>query len=100
MNAYIAKFIFILKEAAVRLAIAILRNRVTTDLKKIGYVRDEKGMWKITREDMPGVVTTGASMHEASAIRMLLDDALITQYPTKLDKYSPPQVQDLKSTRS
>lgn len=99
------KLCFIAKEALLRLAIAILRDRVATDLAKVGYTRNESGMWNIVREDVPVELTTGglkieASMHEANAIRQLLDNALVTMYASKKITPDLPMQHELRSPSS
>lgn len=96
------KLCFICKEALLRLAIAILRDRVATDLAKVGYTRNDAGMWNIVREDVPVELTVGglkieASMHEANAIRQLLDNALVTMYSNKKITPDLPMQHELRS---
>lgn len=96
------KIKFIIKEALLRLAIAILRDRVANDLAKVGYTRNESGMWSIVREDVPEELTVGglkieASMHEANAIRQLLDNALVTMYASRKITPDLPMQHELRS---
>lgn len=97
-----AKITFIIKEALLRLAIAILRDRVATDLAKVGYTRNDSAVWGIVREDVPAELTVGglkieASMHEANAIRQLLDNALVTMYSNKKITPDLPLQHELRS---
>ena len=96
------KLYFIAKETLLRFAIGVLRHRVATDLARIGYKRNDAGMWSIVREDVPHEIHEGglkieASMHEANAIRQLLDNALVTMYASRKITPDLPMQHELRS---
>lgn len=89
---FIKKITFLFREGLIRLALAIIRHRVTSDLAKVGYVKEAGDMWRVVREDLPGH-KIGASMHEGNAIRQFVDSATIAMYrPTKT---TPQEVEEL-----
>jgi hypothetical protein len=76
-----------IKDLLIRLAIAILKDRVRADLTKMGYSRKDGGMWHVdrTKDDIEAQIEGRqivASLHEETAIRSLVDVALRQQYKT------------------
>jgi hypothetical protein len=79
-----------LKEFAARFAIALIRDRVATDLRRMGYVRDEYATWSIEREDatVVGGSKITASVTEANCIREFVNVALANLYKEKFNEHS------------
>jgi hypothetical protein len=85
----LAKIALFFKESIIRFAIAIIRDRVSTDLKRMGYVRDNDATWTIVREDASeiGGSKISASVTEANCIREFVNSALGTLYKEKFDEH-------------
>lgn len=68
-------------EALIRLALAILRDRVVTTFTRLGYTKDENHVWTKPREIIfPGDPKVSVSTSEPNAIRGLVDTLLINTY--------------------
>lgn len=80
----------VVKDATIRFAVAILRDRIATDLKSIGYTKDEKHVWRVQREKvLPFDPDVTSVVHEQDAIRSLLETALASIYPLR----DPPKLE-------
>ncbi len=85
-----AIIVSIVKDAAIRFAVAILRDRIATDLASIGYIKDNKGIWRVDREKiLPGDPNVTSVVHEADAIRSLVETVLARAYPLT----EPPKIE-------
>lgn len=80
----------VIKEVFARLAIAIIRDMVTTSLKRMGYERGDDATWTLVREDLTAIggPKIGASVSEANCIREFVNQALLTLYKEKFNEQS------------
>lgn len=80
----------IVKDIVVRFAIGLLRDRIAKDLASIGYTKDDKHVWRVQREKiLPFDPDVSATVHEADAIRSLVETALVKLYPLR----EPPKIE-------
>lgn len=79
-----------LKEFVIRFAIALIRDRIAADLRRMGYVRGRDATWSIEREDatVVGGSKITASVTEANCIREFVNVALANLYKEKFDEQS------------
>ena len=79
------KLALIFSEFLVRLGIALLRDRVTTDLRKTGFTPAGSGVWSKPHAGDEDDGDRLTSIHEATAITSLVQIALRNIYTKPSD---------------